>query len=228
MTATVHTYFEPVPGIDEPGQRREIDVWRTSWERQGWTTRVLSYADVVATPEGAFTAEGLRKKRMPSVNPPGYDLQCFLRWIALVSVGGGLMTDYDTVNMGYTPAEHSERIAGRDLVEFCAYRTPAMLYVTEAKAFKIVRLLVMYVPDGQDVVAGRPHVSDMTILKRSPFGYTLTPDEAICQELDQRRPGCKVLHASHHAVRSLPAPWSRCPRWFVMASLLDGLLDGRI
>ena len=34
----VHTYYEPVPDIDESIQQKEIAIWRESWERWGWQT----------------------------------------------------------------------------------------------------------------------------------------------------------------------------------------------
>jgi hypothetical protein len=222
VTAIVHTYYEPVSGMSEAHQRREIEVWRASWERHGWQTRVLGPEDYQRTPEGRAIARALEANGFPSVNPPGYDLQCFLRWVALWQVDGGLMTDYDVVNLGYTPAEHAERIAGRELVEFCAYRTPAMLYLREAMAWGLVRLFLAYQPDARDVDhLGRPHVSDMTILKRRDFGYTLLPAAAVCVEADALMGDEKVIHVSHHAAQALVkfdllgfmTDW---PRWQIM------------
>ena len=205
--------------MGEDDQRREIAVWRASWERWGWETRVLSAADYQRTTDGREAAAAIAARGFPSANPPGYDLACFLRWVALWMAGGGLMTDYDTVNLGYTPAEHAERIAGRELVEFCAYRTPAMLYVSREKCEELVQLFANYQLDELDVHNGKPHVSDMTILKRSDFGYTLTPWQATCQELDARRPGCKVAHVSHHAMRVLGISG---PRWETMERVARG------
>jgi hypothetical protein len=191
----VHTYYEPLPNVDESIQRAELAVWRESWERWGWECKVLGRGDVVITIE-----EMERLQRLPSVNPQGYDLACYLRWFAMRAIGGGLMVDYDVVNIGFrAPAI----VAGPDIICLCNYYVPCAMALTSNGAAQWCQMMLGYEPTADDTYEGRPHVSDMTILQRASDRHV---DELlICQEPQVMTDKTLMLHASRHAMKAIRA-----------------------
>lgn len=105
MSVPVYTYYDPI----EPGKSRHtpesqrdlIEVWRESWEKRGWSPVVLSRRTADEHPQ----AEYFRKQFLKLPTQYGYDHQMtsFMRWVAMVVVGGGLMVDYDVINYSFLP-----------------------------------------------------------------------------------------------------------------------------
>lgn len=156
----VFTYYEE---LNRPDEGRLIDLWCESWSAHGWNPIVLSEKDI---PHFQRWKSYLKHvSTLPSVNPPGYDLACYKRWIALVARGGGLMTDYDVMNYGFTP-EKAETLKVKDALTFFEERVPSVVF-GDRHYFKLAcEYIEAYQPLAGDVEAGRPHVSDMTILQK--------------------------------------------------------------
>lgn len=157
---TVFTYHEHLPGFND---LPVLSHWISTWTNQGWTPVVLSRSDAEEYP--AFDEYEETVSELPSVNPPGYDLACYLRWMAMQVQGGGLMTDYDVMNVSFTPA----RLIG---IPPCTLRMFEQCGVPsavagDAEAYQAAcRLFTGYCPDPLDLIGTRPHVSDQNILAR--------------------------------------------------------------
>jgi len=95
----VYTYFSRVEVMDVKEQEWLIERWKQSWTAHGWQPEVLTINDC------EFKAGELDKLRAyPSQNPIEYELACWARWVAM-RYRGGLMTDYDVMNYGFTPED---------------------------------------------------------------------------------------------------------------------------
>ena len=235
----VHTYYEPVPDIDQGIQQNEIAVWRDSWERWGWECKVLGRADVVITPD-----ELARLQRLPSVNPPGYDLACYLRWFAMRALGGGLMSDYDVVNVGMRPTEMITLASGerKVLVEqngsmgaspegycLCAGRVPCAMLLSGAACILFCDMLVDYEAKQDDLFEGKPHVSDMTIFQRKTGRWPILGQIPICQEPQHADERTRLMHISHNAMAAMGLDdWHRHDVMRVLAQLGAGRADAHI
>lgn len=98
---TVHTYFNPVPKMDVGTEHQLITLWQKSWRASEFLPVVLTHQMADAHPLRDAYVDVV--SRFPSVNPPGYDLACWMRWLALAQAGGGLMTDYDVIARAFSP-----------------------------------------------------------------------------------------------------------------------------
>lgn len=99
---TVHTFFSPIdPHTRLPTDRLNatdqamLDSWKAAWESQGWRTRILSIDNARAHPQ--FEAYNRLLDRVPLGANAAYNRYCYLRWLAIAAVGGGYMSDYDTI-----------------------------------------------------------------------------------------------------------------------------------
>jgi hypothetical protein len=168
---------------------KELAVWRRSWERMGFDPVVLGRADC-----GRFAglAERVVRSR-PTVNPPEYTLATSLRWWALSEQGGGLMTDYDVVNVSLTPEKLSRRVEGVDVCTLCSSWLPAVVWATK-KGCRVLRHRILCHPMGEVFdVGGRPHISDMWIFNARPPG----PSIRMCREFNEPDKGEPLVHVSH-------------------------------
>src|ERR1019366_1536016 len=109
--------------------------------------------------------------KLPTANNLEYELACYLRWAALSAMGGGLLTDYDCVNIGYTPQQHSDIIKGHDIVHFSSCYSP-MTYANNKGCDDIIRMFSNYNIQPGDTYDGKPHISDMIIFTNKKPGRT--------------------------------------------------------
>jgi len=103
----MHTFFEPIEqkkkknhtkgsintgsGMSTPeAHKRLLDAWQKAWEEAGWSTRILTLEDAMAYPQYDQVRDSIDQGIFRQ-----YDTLCFLRWFAMVSNGGGWMSDYD-------------------------------------------------------------------------------------------------------------------------------------
>ena len=212
----VFTYYTPVRKFSEQDQQQEIAVWRASWAKHGWAPTVLDRTHVERAPNWEELTALVA--RLPTVNPPGYDLNCYLRWLALSNVGGGLLVDYDVVNLGYTPAQFSP---AAELVCFCPDRVPAMVWATATAARSAFDSCATYVVGPHDLShkadrRGRrhPHVSDMTIWQNLALGT----EAPCCFGASRQQVDACLIHCSHWDLWQLGV---RIPRWQYMQNLAE-------
>lgn len=105
----VFTYFDELPGINP--DRALLELWRETWARHGWEPVVLCRDDALLADAAAvhLIEESHELRRGPC--PDGYNTACHLRWIAHLS-HGGLMTDYDVLNNGFSVYDLRQLIGG--------------------------------------------------------------------------------------------------------------------
>jgi hypothetical protein len=152
---TVYAYYED---LNRPEENKIIDLWRKSWEANGWSVMLMGDADTQHYP--GHTSFLRSVSTLPSVNPQGYDLACYKRWMAMVTFGGGLMVDYDVMNYGFTP-EMTGKIKDENALIFLDGRVPCAV-LGEKRLFKFAcEYIKNYMVLPNDTEAGKPHVSDM-------------------------------------------------------------------
>lgn len=115
-------------------------------------------------------------KAFPSSNPDGYDLACFVRWMAFVEVGGGWITDYDVMNHSFAPR------APRDHVEMLdSTYVPCAVGADLLGAVALLQTLVLHEPKKNTT-----HVSDMLVFKEEFDNRTFGEPGKECVEFGVR------------------------------------------
>lgn len=146
-----------------------LDLWRESWEKAGWTTRILSEEDAKSHP--GYEAYSYRISRYPTVNNPAYERACYMRHLAMANNEGGLLTDYDVLLM--QPDVPLPSPSSTPLI-LEPTRVPCAV-MGDADAFgDICDIIHSYNP------AGQKHVSDMTILRKSNVKTSWACVEHLC------------------------------------------------
>jgi hypothetical protein len=100
MRKKVYAFYKSVLTVDQNEQFAQSHLWKASWERAGWDCVMLNQTHL-----GSPALPALMHK---IVAFPYKDQFRFLRWSGLWSAGGGWITDYDVVNLGFTPAMAEE------------------------------------------------------------------------------------------------------------------------
>ena len=195
---TVYTYYEPVAGIDESAQQAEIAVWRESWARWGWIPVVLGHPDY---PRHLSPSALDHLAALPTVNPLGYDLACYVRWWAMKGRGGGLLVDYDVVNIGLRPEDLAPAEETTPILILAGKRVPCAVQLTASGAADWCEMLLAYKVRPDDLHQGRPHISDQEILRRTHDPRIFTWE--ICQEPREMDLHTKLLHVSHEAMDTM-------------------------
>lgn len=85
--------YHKYTGMTDEADAKLLLTWKSAWRAAGWNPKILTLEDAQTHPD----YEELDEKLDLDVVPFGYyDKLCFMRWLAMASVGGGWMSDYDT------------------------------------------------------------------------------------------------------------------------------------
>ena len=88
----MHTYYEPTKtDMTRDGDMDLLENWKKAWYDAGWEPRIVTQAAAEAVPE----YENLIDLIVDPDFVGGYNMACYIRWIAMAGVGGGFMSDYD-------------------------------------------------------------------------------------------------------------------------------------
>lgn len=155
----VYTYFED-QGI---GHEATVDAWKNIWRAAGWKPVVLSEDHARAHPD--YEPMKARFSSFPTTNPEGYEVACYLRYLAMAVVGGGFMSDYDVANVNVPPPPRCDWLPNEGRMTSHEDFTPAVLSGSGEEYERVARL--MYDTDVDVVMASddTKMVSDMLFLQ---------------------------------------------------------------
>lgn len=182
---TIHTYYAPVDAISRFDSERMIEIWKAEWEFAGWNPVVIGEKEARLHPR--FEEFYATFKKFPSSNPDGYDLACFLRWVAMAAIGGGWMCDFDVL-----PNSGDFKTRG-DISFFSGNERdpliPCLVHGTKEGFEAVLMHFLSHEPTGN-------HTSDMVALR----DYS---SKSIGGVLEYGEPGwhsAKAVHFSNHSM----------------------------
>ena len=93
----MYTFYNHVlADVEKSTDQETLDVWKEEWTRAGFDARILTLKDATAHPNFNSYKQTLQDS-VALHRPIGYNSMCFYRWLAMATVGGGFMSDYDTL-----------------------------------------------------------------------------------------------------------------------------------
>lgn len=179
-----YTYYEKVPEIHSD-QQELIELCAMSWNRAGWDLIVLD--ESVSRQHPFYFTYSQTIKNLPTINPKKYEYSCFMRWLAMAQVGGGMMIDYDVINLNFTISS-SDIFKNEKLTVFQGH-VPCMVYGTDIQYLDICKQFCNL----KSEYLTTNHVSDMIMLTNKKIDFNRTnvvSDYPIIKDL---------VHCSHTA-----------------------------
>lgn len=169
MIDTVHCYFESI-GI-APDHEALLPIWERSWRDFGWRTRVLWKPDATRHPFHDMLMAKVNK--LPTINSRGYENACYRRHLAMELIGEGILTDYDVINVGFTPEMMPPVPSELETLDYGG--VPCAAFGNKKAWREWLDTLLKYVPQ-----PGEEHISDMTI-----FNSLVPVTHGICRNILQ-------------------------------------------
>lgn len=155
----IYCYYEPVDQTDEP----LVYLWCDHWKERGFEPVVLGEMDSRKHPK--LIEFESRIRLLPTLNCWAFERACYMRWLAFALQGEGIYADYDVFSRGGFVVGC---IRGKGLVNFEYNLAPGFIYGPDYSAVTIVDAIMCYMPRADDLTYGRPHVSDMVVLQKTP------------------------------------------------------------
>eukprot|EP00421_Protoceratium_reticulatum_P033921 CAMPEP_0168475628 /NCGR_PEP_ID=MMETSP0228-20121227/61461_1 /TAXON_ID=133427 /ORGANISM="Protoceratium reticulatum, Strain CCCM 535 (=CCMP 1889)" /LENGTH=152 /DNA_ID=CAMNT_0008491705 /DNA_START=121 /DNA_END=576 /DNA_ORIENTATION=+ len=151
--------------MNQDMEQEMLAFWKESWEKNGWETRVLGMSDAKAHPlyEELVAAQ---QREDDGINPPGYELNCMVRHLAMASAGGGWHVDYDVFNFNFRASEQCENAALPNSGELTIYQNivPAVMSGSASEYSRLGEFFIRPETFCTNWAYDFGHVSDMTML----------------------------------------------------------------
>lgn len=119
------TYYENINGKRFKAQDKLIDLWKSSWESEGFEVIILGIDDAKKSPmyEDFCKKMSYIFREATGKNLNHYGLSCFLRWLAYSTLQNQdeqiLVSDYDVINTGLWKPWHPVTNKLHFLDSFC-------------------------------------------------------------------------------------------------------------
>jgi hypothetical protein len=211
----VKTYYEKLEGRNHAEQEWLLGTWADSWRKHGWHPVVINHDLAKTHPYYQMFLKAYTD--LPSVNGKDYELACYIRHVAMVQSGGGLLVDYDVINVGFTP----------DMLPHTNQKYPAIMADKNpcpcgvyGSAEEYDKLCYFMAKQGKEAIVqegGRPHTSDQHFIQH--FAAHFYSYEIIWQYGQKGWEKAKLIHFSSGSCQGRP-------RSEVIPSALDFVRQG--
>jgi hypothetical protein len=199
-TNIVYTYYRQIKGRDQLEQEWLLSQWAGRWIKAGWIPKVIGPNEASSHP--FFNDFMALVSTLPTVNMREYEEACWLRWLAMVQVGGGLMTDYDVFNYGLSPQEIEPPSGELPCILADHNPCPCAVLGTAQQYANMVNVIMTRAKASIGTERGQPHLSDQSFVQKHASLFT-TRD--IC--FQHGRSGsdlAKLVHYSHSSCQGRP------------------------
>ncbi len=151
MRKKIFAFYRPILSVPQEEEFAQANLWKKSWELHGWECTMLNASHVSISPWASSILSRIMNLRAFNPGIPSEVLDRmiarFIRWTGF-HLGMSWMTDYDVLNLGFTPAMAEEIEKNTDVAvpkgekAWVAYATP----VEATEACKTFIFGEMFVP----------------------------------------------------------------------------------
>jgi hypothetical protein len=191
-----------------------LGIWKSAWSDAGWETRILTMEDARRHPRFDYYAKKLEVATPGIHEPVDYNKVCFYRWLAMTTVQGGWLSDYDVIPLPKSYNNTRELPYDGDFTvhEWGTHPVPSLVSGSKSEWDRMVgNLFQTAVNQAHGVVPSSlssKRTSDMVALwsimasiemkqdVESQPEDTMLFDESICARLKTMR----AVHFSHRSI----------------------------
>lgn len=173
MINTVYTYYDHVDQIFNDTNKTHtqhdlINICQKSWIFNGWNMIILNSDTAKKHP--LYSEYHNTVRGFPSINPEGYDYHCYMRWLAMAQVGGGVMIDYDVINYSLSPSNQIIFNPYEDKLTVYQQHVPCVVFGSGEQYLNICKIFMNIHPEEYlDHNQPQKHTSDMIMLSQPLF-----------------------------------------------------------
>jgi len=149
----IYTYYEDIHITEIIPQSKLIDLWKYSWEKNGFNPIVLSISDVITHPLYDKFIEDIQNihANISGHTISKYGLSCYRRWLAYANLNNNdifYVSDYDVINNGFKPTNLQKT---KDKISFLDTLCPSIA-VGNSDQFLNFCLDILKTSKNQDII----------------------------------------------------------------------------
>jgi len=184
----IYAYYNSIPTENQSEQFARANWWKHSWQKQGWEPVMLNSSHAVASNlYGKFQqklGQTITTAHRILANSWLKQSARLIRWCALHATGGGWMSDYDVVNIGFTP-----KIAAEYEKQSTIHVTPNKAYLFYANAEHVNKAIQKLM--SEELSKGEEWVAESVALELSevlfPLKTHIVHEKSIVSENNENR-----------------------------------------
>lgn len=140
---TVFTYYTTTTDVGHGQSNEVLELWKQGWQSRGWNPVVLRLMEAARHPK--FAALKAALATLPYVGNKDEQAGLFYRWLALDTMGGGLLVGIDQLPNAFTPEKAMTRAVDKETLG------------------KLIAAFIGYTVKPEDVLNGAAHVTDLSV-----------------------------------------------------------------
>lgn len=185
----IYTYYQPLTNSIDFELLQILQIWAYAFYAHGFYPIVLNKNSI----RTRTNLDELVKtfSSFPTVNPKNYELNCYLRWIALAERGGGILMDYDILPMLHSNSKQLIELKNSTHRQLITYKNsiPMIARGNVRQINKWIDYMLNFNLSNTNLINGKRHISDMIMAHYSISNH---------HDIFTVKPKLSFVHYSHH------------------------------
>jgi len=206
----IFTYYED---INFKNQDEMVQLWKKSWEQQGFEAIILTLEDAKKNSYYEEFAANIKQVHIDitghEIRP--YGLSCYLRWLAYSvqrDQESFLVSDYDLINKNFKINEINE---SQDTISFMDRYCPCLCYGSSDQFLKFCKNIISISNQHKEILQKEYqekklvcyHDQEFLVLNHERFNCNICPPRKYVRLYEHNNPEmekCNLFHVAHRSV----------------------------